>query len=176
MRKIVFVLVAALAAGAAAFAQESDFSSPRPQFLAFDLGGGLGYSLSDAAGYAIGTNQAGGLMNFGFKIAVLDNLSVGFDNLLTGTGGAAAPLLTGLRLAYNIIPQAGAALGFGVTGFGASPAAPAVSIGIYGSLFQRRSVVTGVTTGLKLRLDYVAPAGDLGKGAIIFAPAFSFGV
>ncbi|MDR1909512.1 MAG: hypothetical protein LBQ35_06320 [Spirochaetaceae bacterium] len=176
MKKTVFVLIAALLLGAAAFAQESNFSSPRPQFLAFDLGAGFGYSLSDASGYAIGTGQLGGVVNFGFKIAVLDNFGVGFDSLIAGSGSAVAPLFAGIRLAYNIIPQAGAAIGFGVTGFGGSPSAPALSLGIYGDLFQRRSVLTGITTGFRLRLDYIAPAGDIARGAFVFAPAFSFGL
>jgi hypothetical protein len=173
MKRIVFVLIAALALGATAFAQ-SDFTAAAPQFLAFDLGAGFGYSASDATGYFIGTSQLGGVVNFGFRIAVLDNLGVGFDSLITG--GSASPLFAGIRLTYNFIPQAGAGIGFGVTDFdGATGTSPAISLGVYGDLFQARSAI-GITTGLKIRLDYIAATNDIGKGTIVFTPAFSFGL
>jgi hypothetical protein len=162
MKRIALVLIAVLELGATAFAQ-SDFTAATPQFLAFDLGAGFGYSLDSTL-----PSQALGVVAAGFKIAVLDNLGVGFDALISG----ADPLFAGIRLSYNFIPQAGAAIGFGVTG---STPEPAISLGFYGDLFQTRSAI-GITSGLKIRFDYIAPTDDIAKGAIVFTPAFSFGL
>jgi hypothetical protein len=180
MKRIALVLIAALTLGATAFAQ-SNFTAATPQFLAFDLGAGFGYSISDIADYHIGVDQAGGVINIGFKISVLDNLGVGFDSLITRTGNFTVPLFAGIRLTYNFIPLAGAAIGFGITDFEGSPPssagtyAPAITLGIYGDLFQTRSAI-GITTGLKLRLDYVTTVKDIAKGTITFTPAFNFGL
>jgi hypothetical protein len=181
MKRIALVLAASLALGATAFAQ-SNFTAAVPQFLAFDLGAGFGYSISEDTNYPIGTDNVGGVINFGFKIAVLDNLGVGIDSLVTRKGAtpATSVVFAGVRLTYNFIPQAGAAIGFGATNIGLAtnatpPTAAGISLGIFGDLFQTRSAI-GITTGLKLRLDYIAPTAAVGKGAIVFTPAFSFGL
>jgi hypothetical protein len=184
MKKFVLVLVVALLVSGGLFAQTSgNFSGPSPQFFSFDLGAGFGFAFDtdgdNGFGSAVGaTDQAvGGVANFGFKIEVLDNFSVGFDTLISRVGlDTTGPtiqtnLFTGLRLAYNFIPQAGAAVGFGTTD-GADGAA---TLGFFGNFFQNRSA-TGITTGLRLRIDFVAPFDDLGNGKLVFAPAFNIGL
>jgi hypothetical protein len=186
MKKFVLVLAAVLLVGGGLFAQTgSDFSGPAPQFFSFDLGAGFGFALdTDAAngnGFGSAANPAGaigGIANFGFKIEVLDNFSVGFDTLLSRVGNDGADplinLFTGLRLAYSFIPQAGAAVGFGTTTSG-DASTGAASLGFFGNFFQTRSA-SGITTGLRLRIDFVAPFEDFSAGKIVFAPAFNIGL
>jgi hypothetical protein len=180
VKKFALVLIVLLAAGGALFAQEGPaFTGPAPEFFSFDFGAGFGFALDSANpnGFsAAGTESVGGIGNFGLKIEVLDNFSVGFDSLFSVLPGAAigtptTNLFTGLRLSYNFVPQAGAAVGFGTTR-GANGAA---TIGFYGNFFQNRSA-SGITTGLRLRIDFVAPFADLGTGKIVFAPAFNIGL
>ena len=186
MKKIALVLIVMLALGGALFAQTApDFSGPAPQFFSLDFGAGFGIALDDTAGFGFGANATtlgaeaiGGVGNFGFKIEVLDNFNVGFDTLFSVVGGVAATpltnLFTGLRLAYNFIPQAGAAVGFGTTSGGANDVG-AASLGFYGNFFQSRSA-SGITTGLRLRIDFVAPFADLGTGKLVFTPVFNIGL
>jgi hypothetical protein len=184
MKKFVLVLMVTLVLGGGLFAQtDPDFSGAAPQFFSFDLGAGFGvaFDAGNAAGYGFGTGAdeaLGGVGNFGFKIEVLDNFNVGFDYLFTviGTGGSAS-LFTGLRLAYNFIPQAGAAVGFGTTTIGAATPSSegAVSLGFYGNFFQSRSAA-GITTGLRLRVDFIAPFQDIGAGKLVFTPVFNIGL
>ncbi|MDR0670026.1 MAG: hypothetical protein LBF95_08085 [Treponema sp.] len=175
MKKFALVLIVTLALGGVVSAQTTpDFSNPAPQFFSFDLGAGFGFALNttNSNGFsAAGTEAVGGVGNFGFKIEVLDNFNVGFDSLFTTLPGPTTNLFTGLRLAYNFIPQAGAAIGFGTTG-GANGAA---TFGFYGNFFQNRSA-SGISTGLRLRIDFVAPFADLGTGKIVFAPVFNIGL
>ncbi|MDR1904899.1 MAG: hypothetical protein LBQ88_21785 [Treponema sp.] len=173
MRKVTLLLIVALAFGGALSAQEAaDFTLPAPQFLAFDIGAGLGFSFSEE--YAIGTDQAGGVTNFGVRISALENLIVGLDSLIAygGNPGSTGFLFTGLRFGYNFIPQAGATIGIGYSTLASKVA---VSLGVYGDLFQKRAA-NGLTTGLKIRIDYFAPVSDSSKGTIVFTPAFSFGL
>jgi hypothetical protein len=172
MKKFVLVLAAVLLVSGGLFAQTSpDFSGSAPQFFSFDLGAGFGVALDDTNGFGPApTDAIGGVGNFGFKIEVLDNFSVGFDSLVSNLNND-PNLFTGLRLAYSFIPQAGAAVGFGTTGAGDG----AATLGFYGNFFQNRSA-TGITTGLRLRIDFVAPFENLGNGKIVFAPAFNIGL
>jgi hypothetical protein len=174
MKKFVLVLAVALLVGGGLFAQTSpDFSGPAPQFFSFDLGAGFGIAFDTTAPNGFGnpgTESVGGVGNFGFKIEVLDNFSVGFDTLFSSVG-ANPNLFTGLRLSYNFIPQAGAAVGFGITGANTG----AASLGFFGNFFQNRSA-TGITTGLRLRIDYIAPFNDLSIGKLAFTPAFNIGL
>jgi hypothetical protein len=173
MKKFVLVLAAALVVSGGLFAQTSpDFSGPAPQFFSFDLGAGFGVAFdTNGGGFGGGgTNAIGGVGNFGFKIEVLDNFSVGFDSLVSDLN-TDPNLFTGLRLAYSFIPQAGAAVGFGTTGAGDG----AATLGFFGNFFQTRSA-TGIATSLKLRIDFVAPFDDLGNGKLVFAPAFNIGL
>jgi hypothetical protein len=177
MKKFALVLIIALAAGSVLSAQTSpDFSGPAPQFFSFDLGAGFGVALdtTNNRGFGGGTEGVGGVGNFGFKIEVLDNFNVGFDSLFSALNGPQTNLFTGLRLAYNFIPQAGAAVGFGTTSL-ANATTGAATLGFYGNFFQSRSA-SGITTGLKLRIDFVAPFTNLGAGKIVFAPVFNIGL
>jgi hypothetical protein len=187
MKKIALVLIVMLALGGALFAQTSpDFSGPAPQFFSFDLGAGFGVAFdTDTAPNGFGSTanpdkSVGGVANFGFKIEVLDNFNVGFDTLVStvGAGTAARNLFTGLRLAYNFIPQAGAAVGFGTT-YRANPGPAATvgaaSLGFYGNFFQSRSA-SGISTGLRLRIDLIAPFEDLGAAKVVFTPVFNIGL
>jgi opacity protein-like surface antigen len=158
MKKFALILALALVVGSAAFAQGADFTAATPQFLYFDLGAGFGYTLDDNV-----PESAIGVQAVGFGIAVMENMSVGIDV----TGGFA-----GLRVAYNFTPIAGAAIGLGTITTGSSGA---ISIGAFGNLFQKRSA-NGLTTSLKIRLDYIAQTDDLSAGTIVFAPVFSFGL
>jgi hypothetical protein len=175
MKKFVLVLAALLLVSGGLFAQTSpDFSGPAPQFFSFDLGAGFGFAFDSAApnGFgAGGTEAVGGVGNFGFKIEVLDNFNVGFDSLFSRLSGGDTNLFTGLRLAYNFIPQAGAAVGFGITGANTGTA----TLGFFGNFFQNRSA-SGITTGLRLRIDYIAPFNDLSIGKLAFTPAFNIGL
>jgi hypothetical protein len=76
-----------------------------------------------------------------------------------------------LKQSLYFIPQAGAAVGFGTTGANTG----AAILGFYGNFFQNRSA-SGITTGLKLRIDFIAPFNDLGAGKIVFAPVFNIGL
>jgi hypothetical protein len=177
MKKFALVLFVLLAAAGGLFAQTNPtFQGAAPEFFSFDFGAGFGFALdNDTAGFGAAAKDAvGGIGNFGFKIGVLNNFNVGFDTLFSDISGAAANLFTGLRLAYNFIPQAGAALGIGTSGPSANPVSTA-TIGFFGNFFQSRSA-SGITTGIKLRIDFVAPFSDLGAGKIIFAPAFNIGL
>jgi hypothetical protein len=188
MKKFVLILAAALLVSGGLFAQTSpDFSGPAPQFFSFDLGAGFGFAFDTDGNNGFGTtntstNAVGGVGNFGFKIEVLDNFSVGFDTLFSQVGydGAAVMtnLFTGLRLSYNFIPQAGAAVGFGTTtirGTTNHALTSAASLGFFGNFFQNRSA-SGITTGLRLRIDFVTPFDDLGAGKLVFTPAFNIGL
>jgi hypothetical protein len=191
MKKFVLILAALLLVSGGLFAQTSpNFSGPAPQFFSFDLGAGFGFAFDTDGNNGFGTTVAatgavGGVGNFGFKIEVLDNFSVGFDTLfsqvgLHTTGGNVVMrgLFTGLRLAYNFIPQAGAAVGFGTTSMriGAEhERTGAASLGFFGNFFQNRAA-SGITTGLRLRIDYIAPFNDLGAGKLVFTPAFNIGL
>jgi hypothetical protein len=185
MKKLVLVLAAVLLVSGGLFAQTSpDFSGPAPQFFSFDLGAGFGFALdtSAAGNNGFGSNNTpteavGGIANFGFKIEVLDNFSVGFDTLLSRVGNNGNPMInlfTGLRLGYSFIPQAGAAVGFGTSTSGNAQVG-AATLGFFGNFFQNRSA-SGITTGLRLRIDFVAPFNDFGAGKIVFAPAFNIGL
>jgi hypothetical protein len=184
MKKFVLVLVAALLVSAGLFAQtSSDFSGPAPQFFSFDLGAGFGFALDTDGNNGFGstvtpTEAVGGIGNFGFKIEVLDNFSVGFDTLFSRVGLTGAViqtnLFTGLRLGYSFIPQAGAAVGFGTTTSN-NVATGAASLGFFGNFFQNRSA-SGITTGLRLRIDFVAPFNDFSAGKIVFIPSFNIGL
>jgi hypothetical protein len=177
VKKFALVLIVLLAAGGALFAQTGpDFTGAAPQFFSFDLGAGFGVALeaetASPNGFGTaGTETVGGIGVFGFKIEVLDNFNVGFDSLVSVLSGSSRNLFTGLRLAYNFIPQAGAAVGFGTTGANTG----AASLGFYGNFFQSRSA-SGITTGLRLRIDFIAPFSDLGAGKIVFAPVFNIGL
>jgi hypothetical protein len=182
MKKFVLILAAALLVSGGLFAQTSpNFSGPAPQFFSFDLGAGFGYAFDaeNNRGFGLMTAPArdkkvGGIGNFGFKIEVLDNFSVGFDSLFSTLQGPSRNLFTGLRLGYSFIPQAGAAVGFGTTSLAGAPTG-AATIGFFGNFFQNRSA-SGITTGLSLRIDFVAPFEEFGAGKLVFAPAFNIGL
>jgi hypothetical protein len=183
MKKFVLILAATLLVSGGLFAQTSpNFSGPAPQFFSFDMGAGFGFAFDTDGNNGFGstntpTKAVGGVGNFGFKIEVLDNFSVGFDTLFSLVGNNGDPmknLFTGLRLSYNFIPQAGAAVGFGTTTI-SNALAGAASLGFFGNFFQNRSA-SGITTGLRLRIDYIAPFTDLGAGKLVFTPAFNIGL
>jgi hypothetical protein len=180
MKKFVLVLAALLLVSGGLFAQTSpDFSGPAPQFFSFDLGAGFAVAFDSDPPNGFGLNMdesVGGVGNFGFKIEVLDNFNVGFDSLFSSFGAAPdTNLFTGLRLAYNFIPQAGAAIGFGIAQDSNGDDRGTVTLGFFGNFFQNRSP-SGITTGLRLRIDYVTPFANFGIGKIAFVPSFNIGL
>jgi hypothetical protein len=76
----------------------------------------------------------------------------------------------------------GAAIGVGKaavqskTLYVSTPAAqPGISLGMFFDLFAKRSV-RGIATALRVRVDYVAETSDIGKGLLLFTPAFTIGL
>jgi len=143
----------------------ADFSSPRPQFLAFHFGLPLGYSMYDDGGFVAG-------FNLGFDFAILENLSVGFDHIsVRGENLPAAGMRANLlRLGFSFIDVAGAAIGFG-----AMDGSTAISIGAFGNFFQGRSAL-GLVYSLGLRLDFVTDPTDFGEGSIVFVLRTTLGI
>jgi opacity protein-like surface antigen len=164
MKRFLIVLAVLLAVVLPAAAQ--DFSSPNPQFIAFNLGVALGPEFSNNGGFAGGSN-------FGFDFAVLDNLTVGFDSIATRSNGnsTVTRAYNGLRLGYTFTPRIGAALGIGSTG----AASNTITLGLVVNLLNNRSSA-GFAYGLKLRADYVAQTNALDTGALLFVVGYSFGL
>jgi hypothetical protein len=170
-----FLIVLAVLAAVVLPAAAQDFSSPTPQFVAFNIGVVVGPELLDDAGIAGGTN-------FGVDFAIIDNLTVGFDRIVTASNNAVANVTrsyNGIRLSYNFTPQIGAALGFGsadYTGGSGIPGDPeTVTLGLYTNLFSTRGA-SGIASGLKIRADYVVPVNELAQGALLFVVGYSFGL
>jgi len=183
MKKTIFavVLLTALLA-IPVMAQEAtgpNFSSKKPQYLAFNLGVPMGLSFADPD---VSSKFVSGY-NFGIDFAILDNLSVGYDRLEMRGNAAISPLTTNLfRAAFTFLTtdlaSVGAALGFGqgtFTGTGATVNGLAMSLGIYGNFFENRSAY-GLTYSLGLRVDYVVPAGEFGQGVLAFTLRTTLGM
>jgi hypothetical protein len=164
-----------------------DFNSTAPQFFSFDIGAGVGYALDSN----LPTQNIGGTV-VGFKITVTDNLEVGIDVLspLISEPGmwSIPPKFVGLRVGCRFAPVFGVAVGVGKAvvqwdtlspflsgGGGGGTAEPGISLGLFFDLFASRSA-RGIATGLRVRVDYVAETSDLGKGLLLFTPAFTIGL
>jgi len=154
-----------------------NFSSKKPQYLAFNLGVPLGVSFNSADA----SNKFVAGYNFGIDFAILDNLCVGYDRLELRGDAAISPISTNLfRAAFTFMSMDlgsfGAALGFGQGTFtGVSNNALAMSLGVYGTFFENRSAY-GLTYSLGLRIDYLAPTTDFGQGVFAFTLRTTLGM
>jgi hypothetical protein len=160
---VIFVLPAAA----------QDFTSPKAQFISFNLGVPVGYNIN--------TERFAAGRNLGLDFAIIDNLRIGYDhvfiaNEVTGTPANDNSAYNLLRIAYSFTDTFGAAVSFGSHTTTVGPATvAAVGLGAYGDLFQNRSSV-GFTYGLRIRIDYLARTADFGKGALLFGIGANFGI
>ncbi|MDR0474605.1 MAG: hypothetical protein LBH43_13155 [Treponema sp.] len=139
-------------------ATAQDFTSPKIQFLSFNFGVPVGYDLE--------TKDMIAGSNFGIGFAVIDNLTVAYDNIATAVGNAASLL----RLSFSFSDKFGGALSFG-----GNKTVTYACLGVYGNFFQARAA-SGLAYGLGLRLDYLTRTDDFGKGKALFIINASFGL
>ncbi|MDR2178163.1 MAG: hypothetical protein LBP20_09025 [Treponema sp.] len=139
------------------------------------------YPGSAPDGFGRTIDRIGGVGNFGFKLEILNNYSVGFDtpfstlaDVETNLPAATTGLFTGLRLTYNFIPRIGVAIGVGVSSPPARGNESTATLGFFGNLSQNFSV-SGIITGLKIRADFVAPLSSLEQSKAVFALVFNLG-
>jgi hypothetical protein len=158
-----------------------NFSSPKAQFISFSLGVPVGYNIN--------TEEIAAGRNLGINFAIIDNLLVGYDylyiaNKATGTPANDASTYNLIRLAYSFTDNFGAAVSFGshtdngTPGGGGAPVyvtTAAAGFGAYADFFQNRSSI-GFAYGFRLRVDYLAPTADFGKGALLFGIGANFGI
>jgi hypothetical protein len=174
MKRLYFVLLLAVAVFVLPVAAQ-DFTSPKAQFISFNLGVPIGYNIN--------TEKFAAGRNLGIDFAIIDNLRIGYDHVYIANEDPASPPVEGrstynlLRIAYSFTDTFGAAVSFGShTNAATAPVTvPAVGLGVYGDLFQNRSSI-GFTYGFRLRVDYLARTEDFGKGAFLFGIGANFGI
>ncbi|MDR0665056.1 MAG: hypothetical protein LBF86_06010 [Helicobacteraceae bacterium] len=155
-------IVAFFAACSAIFAAPA--SSDAFHFIRFNAGLPIAFPIDDT----INGGDAFSGKNFGVDIAAFDNLTVGYDALALGGGGAYVH--KGLRIGYKLTPQIGAAFDLGNTGGNSS-----ITVGIFSDIIGGRTKA-GILHGLALRADYYVPdTDDFGVGAIVLSVGASFG-
>lgn len=132
-----------------------------PQFLTLELGLPLGYSLAD------GSLIAG--RAFALSIAIADKFSVGIATTQVGT---VAPLTNYklFTLSYGIIPLLGTTLSIGQAG-----ANVGAGLGFYSTLLETKSL-NGLSTALRLKIDYLFDTGNVAAGSIVFTTGIVFGI
>jgi len=159
-----FLLVPAFMAliGASVYAQEKSGA----QLFAFNIGASFGYDLDDAKSDQIITN---GL--FGFDFVISDNITAGIKTKFNATNSNA---YVGFGIDYAIAKGFGVGLGFGGAGSGLSEKALDIVL-FYDISATRKTSANGISQGLKVFLDYLAPVQKFGKGAFTLGVAFNFG-
>ena len=137
-------------------AMAQNFSSPRPQFLSFNVGVMGGYNLA--------VEEAIGASNFGINFMIIDNLELGIDRI--NTHDTISPVShTLLRASFWFTDQFGAAVGVGSD----------ISFGIFANFLQVRAA-NGLAYSLGFRADYVAPTDAFGDGSIFVGLRATFGL
>jgi hypothetical protein len=154
-----FLLSLALIAAVVLVPVVAQESAPTAQFLSFDLGVSIGPDLDAASDIVAGSN-------FGINFVVIDKLLVGFNSITYSATGT----YNGLRLGYSIIPQLGAAIGFGAIG-----SDPAISLGVFSTLFEQKAS-SGFVYGLGIKVDYLTKTTDFAKGKLLFGLGVNFGI
>jgi hypothetical protein len=111
-----------------------------------------------AMAYSITGNDFGTSFDLSIGIGVTDRIQLYFSNQ-PGDGGATFPVRRLFSLAYTIAPKIGIS-----TYLGSSGGAAVTGIGLFSSVFERE--VGGLTTGLKLKLDYITPLTSFTGGLV----------
>jgi hypothetical protein len=110
-------------------------------------------------GYHVATNTLGSAFRLGLGIGLTDNLQATFSFIANGITFDTYQLL---GLDYSILPQLGVSVAVGQD----STAATAVTaVGLYSTVLGR-SVAGGLQTGLRVRLDYIAPVTGFQNGTV----------
>jgi hypothetical protein len=110
-------------------------------------------------GYNVATNAVGSAFRLGMGVALADNLMATFSFIANGIAFSNYQLL---GLDYSIMPLLGVSVGLGQDT--STPVAVA-SVGVYSTVLGR-SVAGGLQTGLRVRLDYIAPTTGFQNGTI----------
>jgi len=115
-----------------------------------------GYS----AGYNVGTSKVGSAFDITMGFGMSENLQAQVS-FIQGDGSSFANYRL-FALAYAVAPKLGVTT---LVGMDTTAAASVVGIGLYSNLLTR--VITGsLQTGLKLKLDYIAPVTNYSGGVI----------
>jgi hypothetical protein len=124
-----------------------------------------GYSV----GYDLAASDVGSAFEFTLSVGVTDKIQAQVS-FLNGDGGVYDDYRL-LGLSYLVMPKLGIA-----TLFGQNATAPAAvaGVGLYSNIFERS--VGGLSTALKLKLDYLAPVGDYSAGLFRFGLAAVVGM
>jgi hypothetical protein len=123
-------------------------------------------------GYNLSTNNVGSAFRISMCIGLTDKLQGEFS-FISGDGVNFQSYGL-LELAYEIVPRIGATVSMGTQTTGGGPFAVA-GMGIYANLFGR-SGQGSLQTGLRLRVDYLAPATAFQSGLIRMGVAANLGM
>lgn len=107
-------------------------------------------------GYNLATNSIGSAFRFTIGIGLTDKLQGGFS--FVNGDGVSFQNYRLLGLSYSFLPRLGVTLSIGSQTSGAGSPFPVVGVGVYSTLFGK-SVQGSLQTGLRLLIDYLAPAG-----------------
>ncbi len=115
-----------------------------------------GYS----AGYNVGTSNVGSAFDITMGFGISENLQAQVS-FTQGDGGSFANYRL-FALAYAVAPKLGVTT---LVGMNTTAATSVVGIGLYSNLLTR--IITGsLQTGLRLKLDYIAPVTNYSGGVI----------
>ena len=115
-----------------------------------------GYS----AGYNVGTSNVGSAFDITMGFGISENLQAQVS-FIQGDGGSFANYRL-FALAYAVAPKLGVTT---LIGMNTTAATSVVGIGLYSNLLTR--IITGsLQTGLRLKLDYIAPVTNYSGGVI----------
>ncbi len=175
VRKMILVMVMMLVGLAVLEAQAATAQTPTSSVAANSNTDSrfVSLELSMLAGLKVGPNSLTVGRVFGMAFAVSDNLAVGFYNITATTPVPATTNYSLIRLSYFLNPT----LGFSIA-VGADAAGTAAGAGMFVNVARSRSD-TGLSTALKIRLDYlfdVSAAGGLANGDVVLSIGSSFGI
>jgi hypothetical protein len=121
-----------------------------------------------SVGYAFSSSDIGTTLDLTFGIGVADKVQA-LVSLVQGDSVIDDYRLLGL--AYSVAPKLGIATFFGQ----GTASGNVVGLGLFSNLMSR-GVAGGLQTGLKLRIDYLAPATSFDTGVFSFGLAASLGM
>jgi hypothetical protein len=123
-----------------------------------------------AFGYGVSTSNFGSSLDFTIGIGITDKLQFSFTTL-PGDTTTSFPAFRLFGLAYSIAPKIGVST---IIGRNTTANVDVVGLGIFSNLLQRD--VGGVSTALKIKLNYVTPTSDFTAGFVQTTISASIGI
>jgi hypothetical protein len=157
VKRILIALVLCCAACLAVSAAEADVP-----VISIENGYSVGYDLS--------ASDVGSAFEFTLGVGVTDRIQAQVS-FLNGDGGTVYNDYRLLGLSYLVMPKLGVTTFFGQR---QTAVATVAGLGLYSNVFERS--VGGLTTALKLKIDYLAPVNSFDTGLFRFGFAAVVGM